>query len=216
MQIHDSFRKLKDFTLQPPRPKGSPAAARREFATGGPVEADPAASKRMHHLKPHVPRNRHAESTSGPEGHKAKHRPDKPNRERGGRVSKRRGFQFGGSPYGGPGVPNYVTGGGGASYVPSTVMRAEGKGAPPPPPPPSQAPGLSPSDAANFAAVGKKIGNKIRNTYGGYDYGDPELAEAARAGVESGLNFESETGDVWRRGGAVKSSRRKRAALINT
>ncbi len=169
-------------------------------------------------MKPHAPRNRHADSTSGPEGLKAHHRADKPHRAKAGRISKRRGYQFGGSPYGGPGVPNYVAGVGGASYVPGITLRAEGKGAPPPPPPPSQPPGLSPSDAASYAALGKKIGDKFKSRYGGFDYSDyipglsgPDVADAAKAGVESGLSFDPETGNVARRGGAIKSSRRKRA-----
>jgi len=88
---------------------------------------------------------------------------------------------------------------------------------PPPPPPPSQGPGLSPGDAAGLATGAKKVADKIKSRYGGFDYSDygigglsgPDVAEAAKAGVESGLSFDPETGNVWRRGGAVKSSRRK-------
>jgi hypothetical protein len=113
-------------------------------------------------------------------------------RKRGGRA-KNRGYQAGGTPYGGLG---------GVGYVPSMSL-TPGRGPPPPPSLPSQGPALSPTDVAGLVGTF----SKMRNTYGGHDYGSPQLADAARAGVESGLNFDPETGDVWRRGGGVKSRR---------
>jgi hypothetical protein len=42
-----------------------------------------------------------------------------------------------------------------------------------------------------------------------------DTAAAARAGVQAGLQFDPETGDVWARGGAVKN-RRKSAQRLRT
>jgi hypothetical protein len=69
-------------------------------------------------------------------------------------------------------------------------------------------------DAAALAAAGKKIGDKIKSRYNGFDYSDylpgisgPDAAEAAQAGVESGLSFDPETGIVARRGGRIAPRR---------
>ncbi len=128
------------------------------------------------------------------EGAPARSRLDRPSRG-----APRQRFQAGGSPY----SPVNGTGG----YVP-TVQITMGRGAPPPPGLPQQQSGIpSFNDAYN---LGKMINPQQGNTvYGGHDYGDAETAEAARAGVQSGMSFDPETGDVWKRGGAVKGRRRR-------
>ncbi len=135
------------------------------------------------------------------EGGGVRPRADRPSR-RG--VSRKR-FADGGTPYSSP-----LAGG----YVPQIQIVA-GHGAPPPPPPPQQQSGPSLGDMAALAkglnspsSQEKPKGTPSPTVYNGVDYGDLDLAEAARTGVESGMSFDPATGDVWRRGGAVKSRRR--------
>jgi hypothetical protein len=123
----------------------------------------------------------------------------------GGRIP---GFALGGTPYGGGGLY-----GGGSSYIP-TMQLTPGQGAPKPPGQSGQSQQIDPFKLASSTIdLNKKIkGLSGASTFGGVNYGmgdwgegvgGSDVAEAAKAGVESGMSFDPLTGDVYARGGPV-------------
>lgn len=111
-------------------------------------------------------------------------------RAHGGKIP---GFAIGGMPYDG-----------GSSYIPS-INLTQGQGAPKAP----GLPGQQQPDPFKLASSTMDLEKKIKglggsSSFGGFNYGDPDLASAAQAGVEDGLSFDPLSGDVFARGGKVR------------
>jgi hypothetical protein len=187
MKHHPTFRRLKESTTA----AAHQSATRPKRHKGGTTSVGSSDEPAL----PAKPRKRQR-TVLVLEGTASKHRADRSGRSRGGRSPKGRpGFDAGGA-----------TPWSGAGWIPSVPI-SKGNGPPPPPAAhPQQSPAFGPGAAQGLASIVKGIKN-AGSTYGGHTYEDADTADAARAGVQSGLQFDPETGDVWQRGGAVKPRR---------
>ena len=90
----------------------------------------------------------------------------------------------------------------GSSYVPG-IQITSGRGAPAPPAA-WQDPTLA-NLTKGISGLGSAFkGSGSGNTFGGFNYGSPDMAQAAQAGVQSGLSFDPLTGIVSKRGGRIE------------